>query len=55
MIDNAGGQCGRVVDLGGFNKTIIILLGLAGCKMIIINLVLCFSLVICHFISITPS
>jgi len=30
-------QYGKVVDRGVFNKTIIILLGLAGCKMITVN------------------
>ena len=47
----------RVVDPGIFNKTIIILLRLAGYKLIITNwnLALCNSLVIYHFISSTPS
>ena len=48
-------QHGREVDPGIFNKTIIIRLRLAGCKMIITNLALCNSLVIYHFISSTPS
>ena len=45
---------GRVVDPGVFNKTIIIL-GLAGYKMIITNSALRASLVIYHFTSSTPS
>ena len=45
--------CVRVVDPGAFNKTII-LLGLAGCKMIIANSALHASLVIYHFTSSAP-
>ena len=47
-------QHGRVVDPGVFNK-IIILLGLAGYKMIITNLALRASLVMYHFMSSVPS
>ena len=44
-------QYGRVVDPGVLNKTIIVLLGVARCKVIIINLALCTLLVIYHSIS----
>ena len=47
---NIQNQHGRVVDPGVFNKTII-LLGLAGYKMIITNPALRGSFIIYHFIS----